>query len=260
MTLYDVRNVEFSYPSSERLVLDGASMKVEEGDVVTLLGCNGAGKSTLLNCMLGLLRCRSGEILLRGENLNGLNERQIAQHVGYVPQIHVPSFAYTVLEFVVMGCAARIGLFSKPGREEYAAARQALAMLDIEGIADRLYTEISGGQRQQATIARAIAAQPAVVLFDEPTAHLDFANQLRVLRIIKGLAQQGYSVVFTTHNPDHALLLGGKAALMDCGGRLSTGPVDEIITEQSLKEVYGGDLRLEYIESLGRRACLYPSI
>lgn len=259
MALYDIQDVRFVYPSSDNLVLDRVNLQVQEGDVVSLLGRNGAGKSTLMNCMLGLLQA-SGTILLDGTNIKDLNERQIASLVGYVPQIHVPSFAYTVQEFVVMGCASQVGLFDRPGEAEYEAAMEAMVSLGIQDLATRPYTQISGGQRQQATIARAIVSNPKVVLFDEPTAHLDFTNQLRVLRIIKNISEQGYAVVFTTHNPDHALLLGGKAAVLDSAGKMCVGPVDEILTQDKLQEVFGEDILLAYIDGLGRKVCLYPAL
>ena len=154
-------------------------------------------------------------------NLGDMSERDISALVGYVPQTHIPAFGHTVFDFVQMGCASRIGLFSHPGKSERALTENALSEMGLEQLADRPYTEISGGERQLATIARAIVSRPQIVLFDEPTAHLDFGNQLRVLRIIKELSEKGFAVVFTTHNPDHAMLLGGSAA----GARGQTAPV-----------------------------------
>ena len=130
----------------------------------------------------------------------------------------------------------------------------------MESLANKPYTEISGGERQKAMIARAIASKPRAVLFDEPTAHLDYGSQLLALRIIKELSQKGYSVVITTHNPDHALLLGWKAALMDDNGALITGSVDQVVNQENLSRIYKADVRLEYIESVGRMACVYSNL
>ena len=159
-----------------------------------------------------------------------------------------------------MGCASRIGLFEKPGNRERIAAEKAICELGIEDIADKPYTEISGGERQKAMIARAIVSNPRALLFDEPTAHLDYGSQLLVLKIIKELSQKGYSVVITTHNPDHALLLGGKAALLNDKGELTAGKTEQIITKENLSKIYQSDVRLEYIESIGRMACVYGNI
>ena len=132
--------------------------------------------------------------------------------------------------------------------------------MGLSELADRPYTEISGGEMQQASIARAIVRKPEVILFDEPTAHLDFGNQLRTLRVIKELSREGYTTVITTHNPDHAILLGGTAAILSRDGKLRTGPTQELITEETLSEVYNSELKIRYIEELGRRVCLYPNI
>ena len=133
---------------------------------------------------------------------------------------------------------------------------QLLRDLGIDHLAHRPYTEISGGERQQATIARALAQQPQAILFDEPTAHLDYGNQHRTLELIHSLAEQGYGIIITTHNPDHALLLGGQAAILDTKGTLTSGASEDILTATRLREVYQTDLQLIYVEQLGRTACL----
>ncbi len=258
--IYEIENVSFTYPSLDRKVLDGVNLKISEGDVLSVLGRNGSGKSTLLNCMLGSLKPQGGEIRLFGKSLRDMSERGIASVVGYVPQNHIPAFGYTVFDFVQMGCASRIGLFSHPGKKEHDDTAAVLSEMGIEPLSERPYTELSGGERQQATIARAIISRPRIVLFDEPTAHLDFGNQLRVLRLIKSLSDKGFAVVITTHNPDHAMLLGGRAAILDRQGHLISGKVDDIITEASLKDVYSSDLKLKYIEEFGRKVCVYPNL
>ncbi len=259
-TIFEIENVSFSYPSLERKVLDGVSLQISEGEVLSILGRNGSGKSTLLNCLLGILKPQNGEIRLDGKSLKDMNEREIAAIVGYVPQNHVPAFGYTVFDFVQMGCASRIGLFSHPGKKEHGDTSAILTEMGIEQLADRPYTELSGGEMQQAVIARAIVSHPRIVLFDEPTAHLDFGNQLRVLKLIKRLSEKGFAVVITTHNPDHAILLGGRAAILDRNGHLISGKADDIITEDTLKDVYSSDLRLKYIEEFGRKVCVYPNL
>ena len=151
-------------------------------------------------------------------------------------------------------------MFSKPGKRERGEARAALHELGIEHLAERPYTGISGGERQKAAIARAIVSKPRAVLFDEPTAHLDYGGQLLVLRIIKELSEKGFAVVMTTHNPDHALLLGGQAALFDDGGALICGSAGEVVTQENLSKIYNTGVRIEYIESAGRKACIYSNL
>ena len=254
--IYDVKDVEFSYPGNTRKVLDGVSLQLDRGEVLSILGPNGAGKSTLLNCLTGLLKPGSGSIKLDGSDLQTLSARQVARVISYVPQMHIPAFSYTVLHFVTMGRAPHVGVFKKPNASDIEVAKEALRAISIEHLADKPYTEISGGERQQTVIARALAQQPQAILFDEPTAHLDYGNQHRILRLIRSLSEQGYGIIITTHNPDHALLLGGNVGIVSRDGTLVSGKSEEIITEVRLNEVYNTKLRLLHIKELDRVACL----
>ena len=258
--IYDVKNISFTYPSGTDEVFGDISFTLEAGEILCVLGPNDAGKSTLMSCMAGLLKPSRGSILLEGSEMFSLSRRDIARTVGYVPQSHTPVFGYTVFHFIMMGRTPHIGVFSRPGPEDEAAATQALGALSIEHLADRVYTELSGGERQQAVIAQALAQRPKVLLFDEPAAHLDYGNQQNILSLIKKLAAAGFGVIITTHNPDHALLLGGITAVMDGEGNFECGATQEILTEARLKQVYKTDLRLLFVEELGRTACLPSGI
>ena len=258
--IYDVRKITYSYPSDERKVLRDASLRLCRGDILCILGPNGAGKTTLLNCMAGLLKPSSGEITLCGRNMNSMKPKEAASLVGYVPQTHTPAFDYSVLDFVMMGRAPKTGTFSRPGKEDESLCIDILKSMGIGSLADKSYLNISGGERQQVLIARAIAQEPQVILFDEPTSHLDFGNQHRVLKRIKDMAEEGFSIVITTHNPDHALMLGRQAAIVDREGSIHQGAVDEIITEDNLRKAYDIELELRFIKELGRKACLAPKL
>jgi iron complex transport system ATP-binding protein len=241
-------------------VIKNASMTLREGEILSILGPNGAGKTTLLNCMIKLITPSSGEIFLRGTNIRDMSAREVACIAGYVPQSHVPVFGYTVLNFVMMGRAPKIGVFKRPCREDEDAAFEALETLNIAHLANRPYTDISGGERQQATIARAIAQNPSVILFDEPTAHLDYGNQHRILLLLRSMAHRGFSVVLTTHNPDHAVLLGGSAAALDRDGHLAAGESKDVITEARLMNLYKTNLRMTYVPDVSRTVCVTPSL
>ena len=258
--IFEVDKVGFHYPTDSRVILDDVSLGLSKGQILSILGPNGSGKSTLLNCMAGLLTPSRGTIKLMGKDLFKLSPRSIAKTVAYVPQNHTPAFAYTVLDFVMMGRAPSVGLFQKPTEADRKIAWEALEALSISHLAEKSYIDISGGERQQATIARAIVQQPEAILFDEPTAHLDYGNQHRILRLIHKLADQGYGIIITTHNPDHALLLGGTASILSKNGKLITGSSKELITEEQLRSVYNTDLRLLYVEDLKRVACLPQSL
>ena len=258
--IYSIQNLSYTYPGTSRVVIKDVNMTLGEGEILSILGPNGAGKTTLLNCMARLNVPDSGDIFLCGTNIRDMSAREVACIVGYVPQIHVPVFGYTVLNFVIMGRAPKIGILKRPKREDEDAAFEALEALNITHLANRPYTDISGGERQQAVIARAIARNPAAILFDEPTAHLDYGNQHRILLLLRSMARRGFSVVITTHNPDHAILLGGSAAVLDRDGHLASGESHDVITEARLMNLYGTNLRMPYVSEVSRTVCVTPSL
>lgn len=260
MKLLEVENISFRYPTGVSDVFNGVSLTLDEGEVLSILGPNGAGKSTLLDCIANLQTPASGMIRLMGRDIRDMKPPEFAGLLGYVPQIHTPAFGYTVLDFVTMGRAPKIGMFQKPGKKDLQLAYDSLNKIGISHLAHKPYTEISGGERQQATIARVLCQQPKVILFDEPTAHLDYGNQHRILRLICRMADAGYAVVITTHNPDHALLLHGRVAILDNAGKLWFGDSDEIMTEEQLRDLYCVRLRLLDIPEVKRTVCISPRL
>ena len=254
-----IENLSFSYAESAPL-LKNIGFTIDAGRVISILGPNGAGKTTLLNCIAGLFKPAGGNILIDGKNMERLSHREIAKIIGYVPQIIVPTFSYTVLDYVVTGCAPHIGTFERPKQIHFDTALAALDKMGITALKDKPYNEISGGERQQVSIARALAQKPAFILMDEPTSHLDYGNQIQVLKTIRSMASQGYGIALTTHNPDHALLLGDQLAVLERDGTFTFGDCDEVLTEPFLNHLYGIDLRLEEISSVGRRVCFAPKL
>lgn len=255
----EIKNLGFSYPSG-RQIFDNLSFRVEEGQILSVLGPNGAGKSTLLGCIANLLSPKTGDIFLDGKTLRKMSQKKVARFLGFVPQNIQPSFDYSVLEYVVTGCAPRMGVFQKPKESEYRAAWGAIEKMKLGPLADKSFMRISSGERQQAAIARVIAQRTRFILLDEPTAHLDVGNQMKVLEILKDLSDKGYGVVMTTHNPDHVLLLGGDVAVLDGRGGFTYGPGKEIIEESFLFKLYGAKLRVLEIEDLHRKVCVAQGI
>lgn len=253
--ILEVKNLSYQYYNG-RTIFHDVNFKLDKGEVISILGRNGAGKSTLLNCLANLYTPTSGEMLLEGKPMGRLPFAQVSQFIGYVPQIHHPVYAYSVRNFVVMGRTPYIGVFSSPKKSDYEKADQALEKLGISHLADKAYTEISGGERQQATIARALVQEPKVILLDEPTAHLDYGNQIRTVKMIKELSEEGFGVIMTTHNPDHVLMMGGLVGVLDRNGVLEFGEVREILTEQMLSELYDVKLRLLHVDELERDICV----
>lgn len=258
--IVEAKNINFSYQKNGRQILNDVSLSLKEGEVMSILGPNGAGKSTLLNLIATLLTPDTGEIFLCGKDTKKMKPKEVASILSYVPQTHTPAFSYTVFNFVLMGRAPKVGMFEKPKAEDFKLVEEVLEEVGILKLANKPYTEISGGERQQATIARALVQEPKAILFDEPTAHLDFGNQIKTLRTIKHLSEKGYAVIMTTHNPDHAIMLGGTTAILDKQGKLTVGPAEEIITEQTLKEVYDTKLKLSYFDEAGRLVCIPPNL
>jgi iron complex transport system ATP-binding protein len=169
---------------------------------VMALGPNGCGKTTLFRTILGLLPRQGGSVRLDGHDLATLSRRDVAQRIGYVPQAQAGYFPFTVREMVLMGRTAHLSLFATPSPRDDAVAERMLDTLGMLHLADHRYTEISGGERQLALIARALTQEPKLLVMDEPTANLDFGNQLLVLDRIGTLARQGMAIILSTHDPD----------------------------------------------------------
>ncbi len=225
-------------------VLEHVSLSVKSGGVTCLLGPNGVGKTTLFKTLLGFLPAISGTISVDGRPRDELSRKQFARKVSYVPQTHEPPFSYPVIDMVLTGCVSRLGMLSQPKRADLEHAGRILEQLGIAHLANRPYTEISGGEQQMALIARALMQNADTLMMDEPTAALDFGNQVAVLSRIKEMAQGGYGVVMTTHNPDHAFLCGTDAVLITRQGEVIAGAVDDVVTEKNLRRAYGIDVRI----------------
>lgn len=255
--ILEVENLSYRYQKAVSPILRDVSFQLDSGEIMTILGCNGAGKSTLLNCLGNVFTPTSGRILLGGEDLRAMNLRKAARMIGYVPQNHTAVYSYTVRDFIVMGRAPHLGILQSPGEKDYEIADQVIKELGIVRLADKAYTEISGGERQQALIGRAIVQQPKIILFDEPTNHLDYGNQLRMLRMVRKLAKKGYAVLMTTHMPEHAMLLGGKTAILDRKGMLHVGNAEEVINEKAMDEIYQIKVKIVYAPEVGRKICVF---
>ena len=200
---------------SDRVVGRGLNVALERGEVLALLGPNGGGKTTLLKTLLGILAPRAGDVAIGGRSLAAISIRERARLIAYVPQVHVPTFAFTVDSVVLMGRTAHGNLFSRPSARDRMVAARVLDQFGIAHLAPRPYTMISGGERQLVLLARALAQEPQFVVLDEPTANLDFGNQGKVMREIRALAGAGHGILFTTHDPNHAC--APPTAPISCG-------------------------------------------
>lgn len=234
-------------------VLRRVSFSVETGEICCLLGPNGAGKTTLFKALLGLLPPLEGQILLDGQDTARWSAARLARHLAYVSQQHQPPFPYEVKDVVALGRISHAGYTGRLSRLDCDIAWQAMEEMGLTHLARRPYTEISGGERQLVMVARALAQQPKFLVLDEPTANLDYGNTVRVVERLRTLREKGYGVLMTTHSPDQAFLCGDTAVLLKPGGSLDFGPVQEVIHERSMREVYGVDVRMvAFSDSSGR--------
>ena len=241
----DVRDVTFIYPETTRPVLDGASLAAPAGAVTCLMGVNGCGKSTLIDCVLGVNRISDGRITVDGEDAAALKPAQLARRLAYVPQVHDRAFPYRVRDIVLMGRTVHHGVLGAPGEEDRALVDEALERCGIAHLADRSYTQLSGGEMQMVLLARALAQATPFILMDEPTAHLDFKNELFFMEtVVRLVREQGVGVLMATHSPNQAFFFEGRGvpctcALMDAGRVRFMGAPSEVLTSEHLRELYG---------------------
>ena len=251
--MLDARGLAFGFPS--RRVGSDVDFTLAAGESLAILGGNGAGKTTLLRTLLGLLPALAGRVEIDGVPIASLCAPARAASIAYVPQQHSPAYAFSVTEAVLMGRASHIGTFARPGRDDYAAVREALEALRIDSLADRPITEISGGERQLLMIARALAQRASIMLLDEPTANLDFGNRVRVLTELDRLRARGMTILFATHEPDQALAHADRALLLADGRPLALDTVDRALTAENIERLYGTPVRLFHLDAR-RYACV----
>jgi iron complex transport system ATP-binding protein len=240
--LIEVRGAAFRF--GEQQVFTALNFDVYAGEVLTILGPNGCGKSTLLRCIGGALALNEGSVHLDRIDLASLDARSRARKIAFLFQDHTPSFPFAVIDVVSMGRTPYLSSFGAPASSDTALAEQALAQVGMSQFRDRPYTQLSGGERQLVLLARTLVQQPSVILLDEPTAHLDFKNQVHSLNKIGALAGQGATMIMTTHDPNHAFLFPGRTLLMRPGGAIVVGPASEGMSEAALSAAYGINIKV----------------
>lgn len=243
--MLNVENVSFRYGKFSRPVLNGASLELKPGEIGILLGKNGSGKTTLFKNILGIHRPSSGRILFEGENLLKMSRKERARRIAYVPQdIHFG--ALTVFDSIMLGRISYFGL--KSGDEDYKAVEKILMDMHLEGYAFRMVDELSGGERQKIAIARAMAQEPKLMVFDEPTGNLDIANERLIMEEARKLAKEkNIAILSSLHDLNQALAFGDKffflknGVVQYAGGR-------EIITPEVVKDTFDVDVRIREID------------
>lgn len=226
------------------------------GEILAVLGPNGAGKTTLLRTLLGALPAVAGRVAWGGRPLEALTPRELARAVAYVPQSPGAAFDLTVAQYVLLGRVGALGAFGAPGAGDRAVADAAIERLGLRALRERPLSRMSGGERQLAALARALAQQAGVLVLDEPAASLDLANQARVVDLLATLARDGHSIVYTTHDPNHALRAGDDALLLRRGAQPLHGRADALLEPRALSQLY--DTPIEAARTADGRRVLVP--
>lgn len=236
--ILSVENGHFGY-NKDKNILKNINFTVKSGDVLAILGPNGAGKTTLLKCIIGYLKWKKGSTLIDGVNISQIPQNELWQKIAYVPQAKTVNCAYTVREFILLGRSSRIGFFSKPTAQDIEIAEKAAESLGIGFLQEKKCNEISGGELQMVLIAKALAAEPEILILDEPESNLDFRNQLTILETITSLSKNGTACIFNTHYPAHAMRRADKALIMSQSGDILFGNTPSVITEKNIENAFG---------------------
>ena len=226
-------SIGYNLPIAENLALT-----IQACEPLALLGPNGAGKTTLLRTILGLTPSLNGEIHWDQININTKTASQRAAFMGYVPQRAEHPADFSVHEFVLLGLLGQNTLFSAPSELQHACVNQVLAELGITRLQHCLYTRLSGGEQQLVLIARALARRPGCLILDEPTAHLDYGQQLRIMETITQLSDSGMVVLYSTHVPDHALKYSKQVLFANANEDWSVGETASTLDPASIRRLY----------------------
>ncbi len=242
MVILTLKDAGFSYGEEE--IFKGVNLKVSKGDVLCILGPNGCGKTTLVDSIIGINKLESGKILFNNIDINTLSPRQIAKQVAYIPQKHTRHFSFSVLDVLLMGRTPYTSIFNAPGLSEKKIAEDILQSFNMYHLKNRDYTKLSGGETQLVMIMRALVQDTPAIMMDEPTAHLDFKNELGVLETIAKLVKErGRTLIMATHFPNHAFFLENEGlnvqvAFMDKQRIHLKGSPTTALTEQNIEDFY----------------------
>ncbi len=243
----ECENLRFSYGSRE--ILHGVTFAADRGELIAVLGPNGVGKSTLFRCLLGFLRPSAGTLRIAGREIAAFSRRELAREIAYIPQSYQPAFDHTVLDCVLMGATARVGTFSSPSKEQTERAAALLESLGVADLAGRGCQSISGGEQQLMLLARALMQDAGTLIMDEPTANLDYGNACRVMERVESLAGEGYTVIFSTHEPNHGLRYATRVLAIQRGAVLADGAPDEVLSPALLSALYGVEVLIGEVRS-----------
>ena len=248
MSILRIEGGSFAYKGGPQILKD-VNIEIEKGEILAILGPNGAGKTTLLRCMMDMLHWQEGRSLLDGEDIRNMPASRLWRRMAYVPQAGTAASGYTAFQTVLLGRSSRIGAFSAPSEADMQAAERVMKELGIWHLADKACYAISGGELQMVLIARAMAAEPELLVLDEPESNLDFKNQLIVLDAMSELASSGVACIFNTHFPAHALQRADKSLMLSGGGMYIYGPTKYVVSEDDIRSIFGVEAVIQGTEN-----------
>lgn len=236
-----IENINFGYKTKH--ILNDVCLDVEFGKVVSIIGPNGSGKTTFIKCINKILKPKRGSVKLNGEDIYLMKQEDIAKKIAYVPQMTNDFFSGTVMDLVIMGRKPYINW--NISDEDVKIVLDILDSMDIIHLADKFYSELSGGQKQKVLIARALAQDADVYLLDEPTSFLDIKNQIEVMQMSRELAKIGKIVIIVVHDLNMAMKYSDKILLLENGNVISQGKPKDVLTQKNIKKVYDVDVDIK---------------
>ncbi len=237
-TLIECRDVSFSYGGGD--ILTDINLNLGKGNMLGILGANGAGKSTLLKIITGILKAQNGDVLFKNKPLLSLDKREIAKKIAYIPQDPVFAFPFTVSEVILMGRAPYIGRFEFEREIDRDAAKRAMDTVGIPHLSNRLITETSAGERQLASIARALVQEPEVMILDEPATFLDIRHRSEIMNLLRRLKEErGILIIAATHDIFNAIFYFDEIVMIKDGSVFANGSTESVINRENLSSLYG---------------------
>lgn len=241
----------FKFKKTDYILRD-INFSLVDGDVLAILGPNGVGKTTLIKCLTGLLPWTRGETFIDDKNISAMKEREVWSKISYIPQKRNSSFSYTGLEMVLFGSTSSLNIFERPSQKEIEMAREVMKMIEIDHLADKVASEMSGGELQMLLIARSLVKEPKIIILDEPESGLDYKNQIIILDLIKKLSASGVIIVMNTHYPDHALKISNKCLLLNYDKTYKFGETRGVLNGENLKKSFSVEVKIEKISVVGK--------
>jgi len=243
MQIILVDNLNFSYFRKSKniennFLLKSISFEVDKGNVFSILGPNGSGKSTLLKLLAKIYTNCRGSIKVYGKEIEKYDFKKYSKIVHFIMQNPLLNMDFTVIDTIVTGVNPKLKFFEFPSKEDYEKAEEILAEFNLLHLKEKTLKQISGGENQLVFFLRALMSNADILIFDEPTAFLDFRNQFKILEIIKKISLKNKTIILSLHDPNHVIKISDKVMLLKNGESFKIGKPDEILNEENLSYLY----------------------